>query len=97
MDAKEALKYFDNELNCYSSSKNVSIMTKAFAYQEAIKALEKQIPMKPANLKEMYMDFGNGQKIGVDAYGDCPTCKNHLYNGANYCSKCGQKLDWGEE
>ncbi len=51
----------------------------------AIKALEKQIPKKPV-LDKLYF---------------CPTCKSEMYGEPdyaqlhfNYCTECGQKLDW---
>lgn len=27
---------------------------------------------------------------------NCPSCKNRLFTGDNYCRKCGQALDWSE-
>lgn len=65
--------------------------------QEAIKALEKQIPRKVNNLNEMYLDFGVGKKIKVGAYGNCPNCNYNIDIVSKYCTRCGQKLDWGEE
>lgn len=65
--------------------------------QEAIKALEKQIPRKVNNLNEMYLDFGVGKKIKVGAYGNCPNCNYYIDIVSKYCTRCGQKLDWGEE
>ena len=57
------------------------------AFEEAIKALEKQIPKMPiygaANIK-------------------CPNCGAtllyyfHLFK-IDYCDECGQRLDWSEE
>lgn len=67
------------------------------ALERAVKALKKQIPRKVDNLSEMYMDFGVGKKIKVGAYGDCPNCKYSVDIVSNYCTRCGQKLDWGEE
>lgn len=65
--------------------------------QKAIKALEKQIPKKVDNLSEMYMNFGEGKKIKVGAYGDCPSCKQSVDIVSKYCTRCGQKLDWREK
>ncbi len=50
------------------------------AKEQAIKALEKQIPKKP--------DYqGEHEK--------CTTCGSfHVFG--RYCSECGQKLDWGK-
>lgn len=54
----------------------------------AIEALEKQIPKKPT-----------GNKMNC-----CPSCKalvgihTDVINAKyNYCPKCGQALDWGDE
>ena len=62
--------------------------------QEAIKALQKQIPMKPNNIKTIF-DFSGRYYM---TKGDCPVCNiEELYKSDFYCNKCGQKLDWGEE
>ena len=56
-----------------------------------IEGLEKQIAKKP-------------RIIGVSDYAEymkCPQCRltTAVYSNMrpDYCSKCGQKLDWGEE
>lgn len=53
----------------------------------AIKALEKQMPRKP-NLKD----------VGTDQWLECPSCYDTKIDdeGTEYCSACGQKLDWSE-
>ena len=56
----------------------------------AIEALEKQIPKKPIT-----------KQLGSDIEVTCPVCNYcRIYmdstKGNNYCSECGQKLDWGE-
>lgn len=53
-----------------------------------LEALEKQIPKKPVTYGE------------IKNYADCPMCGNTV-RGINkpfgeFCSKCGQKLDWSE-
>jgi formate dehydrogenase maturation protein FdhE len=50
------------------------------ALTTAIKALEKQIPKK---VKNKQCD-----------YGICPVCGHSFFGGMEYCSKCGQALDW---
>lgn len=47
----------------------------------AIKALEKQIPKKPVEVRNEIV---------------CPTCKT-LVGSSPYCRYCGQALDWGDE
>lgn len=56
----------------------------AIAFEEAIKALEKQIPKKLTVSEEIYC---------------CPSCgeKDAILQGDNYCFNCGQKLDWGSD
>ena len=52
----------------------------------AIQALEKQIPKKA--VQKSYMVKGTVV---------CPMCEFVTLTGDNYCSHCGQKLDWAEE
>lgn len=53
----------------------------------AMAALEKQVPKKP-----LYENI-----YGDCAVYSCPVCKDEtmILNGDNYCTMCGQKLDWG--
>lgn len=39
------------------------------------------------------------KKFGKQARYDgvCPTCKKGVYPHYNYCSNCGQRLEWGDE
>ena len=91
MKPEEALK----ELR-YPELPDGLVMVGLEARQIAIKALKKQIPNKVGNLREMYMDFGVGKKIKVGAYGNCPNCNYNIDIVSKYCTRCGQKLDWGE-
>lgn len=55
----------------------------AIAFEEAIKALKKQIP----------------RKLPVDnELCHCPGCgeKGAIMQGDNYCFNCGQALDWSD-
>nr|DAQ45207.1 MAG TPA: putative transposase [Caudoviricetes sp.] len=57
----------------------------------AIKALKKQIPMKPNNTKSI-LDFSGRY---YTTKGDCPCCgAKGLFRTISYCCSCGQKLDW---
>lgn len=70
------------------------VMVGLEARQKAIKALKKQIPMKPNNIKSIF-DFSDRY---YTTKGDCPCCdRENLYRTDIYCNKCGQKLDWGKE
>ena len=58
------------------------------AFENAISALEKQIPKKV----EIYDD---------DCRADCPVCGREFENNVNdwgcqHCQDCGQALDWGD-
>lgn len=57
--------------------------------QVTIEALEKQVPKKPNKHKEDILG----------EYYSCPSCMNNELDDIfdNYCPRCGQKLDWGEE
>ena len=48
-------------------------------------AIEKQIPKRPAVLK---IDELSGFKYGDCIYGE------HINDDENYCSNCGQRIDW---
>lgn len=52
----------------------------------AIQALEKQIPKKP--LQKSYM---------VKDAVVCPICEFVVLKADNYCSHCGQHLDWSDK
>ena len=58
----------------------------------ALPALEKQIPVKVAHITRFY-----DKEVEKWAHvGRCPKCWHSCAEG-EYCPKCGQKLDWGEE
>jgi hypothetical protein len=55
----------------------------------AIEALGRQVQKKP--VKRSFIIPSEGIDV-------CPNCKKPLQNKWNqYCHKCGQKLDWGDE
>ena len=66
-------------------------MDYAVAIDEAIKAMEKQIPKKPVS-KYKYRD---GENV-------CPSCEteNHcriVMSWEKFCPDCGQAIDFGKE
>lgn len=71
----------------------------------AIQSLEKQMPKKPVHdgcfdSERMWHEW-NG--VNGRPYDLCPNCNTNLCcempydNKPNYCSRCGQKLDWSDE
>ena len=89
MKPEEALK----ELR-YPELPDGLVMVDLETRQEAIKALKKQISMKP-------IDKTKPDDTASLAYENCniivcPTCGRRLKlkSKGKYCDKCGQKLDW---
>ena len=59
------------------------------AFDMAIEALSKQIPKKPKYESEI------GREIGLRY---CPNCGIRFIRwGFNFCSNCGQHIDWRDE
>ena len=88
MKPEEALKELSYDDTAYGGKCTYKVR------QRAIKALKKQIPKKPKNIKTIF-DFSGRY---YTTKGDCPCCgRENLYRTDIYCNKCGQKLDWGEE
>jgi len=88
MKPEEALKELSYDSTAYGGKCTHEVR------QEAIKALQKQIPMKPNNMRTI-LDFSGRY---YTTKGNCPVCNREgLYKSDFYCNKCGQKLDWGEE
>lgn len=71
-------------------------MNYAVAIDEAIKAVEKQIPKKPNIEGDGYDPDGN---LVYDTW-ICPNCEKHYeldYDEYDYCPNCAQAIDWSEE
>lgn len=72
------------------------------AVSMAIKALEKQTPMKPARPKRTGMgyDYEDYSCATCEYFiGAEPEIKSMLAHGktpTNYCPRCGQKINWEE-
>lgn len=60
-----------------------------FDFDRAIEALEKQLPKKPNEVKDVYTS-----KIGEFRVGKCPNCVNKVSDRFDLCLECRQKLDW---
>ena len=51
-------------------------------------ALEKQIPLKPLDIRAC----PNEAK-----YANCPICGQVVDEWSPYCDQCGQRIDWGDD
>lgn len=96
MKPEEAIKILQERIGL--TKKVWSNVSEIIEYREAlelaVKALEKQTPMKPNNMRTI-LDFSGRY---YTKKGNCPACNSEgLYKADIYCNKCGQKLDWGEE
>lgn len=94
MTESEVIELIENDLQLHS--KDLSSKYKN-GLRMAIKALEKQMARKPEYEADGYAD---GEL--VYDYAKCPICGHDFeYEindwGCNYCSNCGQKLDWSDE
>lgn len=56
------------------------------ALNTAVSALSKQKPKKPNDMR-----FIGDIKVGL-----CSKCRNGIMDSNNFCSKCGQAIDWSE-
>lgn len=60
------------------------------ALNEAAELLEKQVPKKPFPKTDIETERGYWTW-------KCPNCGDEWLFRYNYCSSCGQRLDWSEE
>lgn len=78
------------EFNCLKKTRN--FIPRNDTLDIAIKALEKQIPMKPQVI--------NTERIRLYNIWDwsCGNCGSFHRNptATNYCNECGQKVDWSD-
>lgn len=67
----------------------------------ALNALEKQLPKKPIHIHEEYPEhlWKQNEEPCILHKDICPTCSKEIgrWLRGNYCYKCGQALDWGEQ
>lgn len=60
--------------------------------------VERATSKKPLNIKNENLKCNGGNPIyGEWITGTCPKCKQDVQLGMNYCSRCGQALDWRVE
>ena len=80
----------DNKRDCQSCDLAMDDKDIVFAYEKAISALENQIPKK---IKAEHIKTSE-QLIRLR---HCPSCNVRFVRfGMNYCSDCGQALDWSD-
>ena len=81
MTYEEAIKQL-NSIAIYHFDKYTT-----YAIDLAIEVLDKQIPKEPIEKFAFYDDIGAGL---------CPFCNEGVNEEMNFCSYCGQAIDWEE-
>ena len=92
MTASESIKMLEIQKPAYGCKEYKKPLM--YAYEMAIKALEKQIAKKPTYEGDAYSD---GQLV-YDTW-VCPCCGRSYeldYDDYDYCPNCGQNLDWSD-
>ena len=64
------------------------------AFEEAITALEKQIPKKPKEYEDKYYACPNCGNVTMMKWERYPDRLMDKSNGLPYCLGCGQRLNW---
>lgn len=101
MTNEEAHKYLENLQREFTRHRKAYAEELISANGIAILAIEKQIPKKPIIYNQLRRNR-RGEQFLLDDYeaDKCPMCGNDIISGityrANYCSNCGQRLDWSE-
>ena len=91
MNNEETMVELHECFNCLRFQSDLSVLNYKKALVLAIKALRKQIPMKPNNIKDI-LDFSGNY---YTSRGNCPMCGRERVSKSDlYCDKCGQKFDW---
>ena len=78
--SRDIINYMVN--GCYNGENALSWDT----LNTAVSALDKQIAKKPDDV-----DIIGGAKVGL-----CSKCRGGTVDSDNFCSKCGQAIDWSE-
>lgn len=90
MESKETIKTIETINIAMAEVEWNYPMDYVVAFEEAIKALEKQLPKKAIIIDDEMGFFECPACGGVIGYMDDP--KSH-----KYCLMCGQALDWGDD
>ena len=85
MTYEEAIKHFKSLQKRYTKEHNGRMCEKV---NLALEALYKQILKKPI---EKYTDH-DGTEAGL-----CPFCNEGVDEKMNFCSYCGQAIDWSDD
>ena len=74
---------FDQQ--CTDMTEFIDAMKQKYDLEVMVDCIQKRIPKKPI---EQYIDYDN-TKAGL-----CPFCNEGVDEAMNFCSCCGQAIDW---
>ena len=89
MSEREALRMIDDVEYCYNAPKQF--------FETVRRALEKQIPKKPALIESRELVTEDPFKTQIVGVFTCPCCgEKIMYRQiVKRCLECGQAIDWG--
>lgn len=100
MTPQEAIAYFKHRLECGQCGKET---TQRYAFEEAIKALEKQIPLDVDKTTYTIIKTHDIEYNKTDTWNAarCPRCNKaialNVYGfNRKHCEHCGQAIDWSD-
>lgn len=64
------------------------------AINKAIEALEKQAPKNPKVSYDNEFTDADGNRGMCVRHIECPNCESELGYDTDYCSSCGQRIEW---
>ena len=90
-------KHLENINNCANTLQELVDFNKTFAhvlgsidFKALRNILETKLPKKPIKKENVTLSM-----LNIDVtFGKCPTCGSALAGKQNYCTKCGQAIDW---
>lgn len=77
------------EIEYYNGFSGKTAQAITDACEIAVEAMRKQIETEPI--------MRHRNKIDRVIHGKCFYCENEVNATMNYCSECGQKIDWSDE
>ena len=62
----------------------------------AVKALDRRRLLKPKDIYDDNCGIESDPLYEKALFGYCPTCGSEVSMGMNYCTNCGQGLEWSD-
>lgn len=86
---------FDDTEEIYTNGSRLMQTFRVRQWLEHLKTvpIERDIPKAPTDQQLEEDGYGACGSL----YGRCPNCRGSVYEEQNYCEKCGQRLDWGND